>query len=64
MSETPQYHYVMMPVPIPQKSEPEQDENDNSGSKQAVSLLGSFFWAVVLMLLFWFITGGYDTFQQ
>jgi len=64
MNKTPQYHYVMMPVPIPQKSEPEQDENDNPASNQAASLLGSFFWAIVLLLLFWFITGGYDAFQQ
>lgn len=62
MNKTPQYNYVMMPVPIPQKSEPEQDESDNPASNQAVSILGSFFWAVVLLLLFWFITGGYDTF--
>lgn len=62
MNKTFQYHYVMMPIPIPQKSETEQDENDNPTSNQAVSLLGSFFWAIVLLLLFWFITGGYDTF--
>ncbi|MCI0695291.1 hypothetical protein L0337_25195 [candidate division KSB1 bacterium] len=62
MNKTPQYHDVMMPAPIPQKSEPEQDEIDNPAPNQATSLFGSFLWAIVLLLLFWFITGGYDTF--
>ena len=63
MSETPQYHYVMMPVPIPRRPGPEQDENDHATSNQAASLFGSFFWAIVLLLLFWFITGGYNVLQ-
>jgi hypothetical protein len=62
MSETSQYHYVMVPLPMPQKSEPEQDKDVNERSNPKASLVGSFFWAVVLLLLFWFITGGYDTF--
>jgi hypothetical protein len=64
MSETPQYHYVMVPVPMPSKAEPEQDENASPKSGQAASLVGSFFWAIVLVLLFWFITGGYNALPQ
>ncbi len=63
MSEISQYHYVMVPVPMPQKSEPEQDEEASVRSNPRASLVGSFFWAVVLLLLFWFITGGYNTFK-
>jgi hypothetical protein len=64
MSESPQYHYVMVPVPIPKQAESEQDENAGPKSGQTISLLGSFFWAIVLVLLFWFITGGYDALPQ
>ncbi len=64
MSETPQYHYVMVPVPMPQKSEPEQEKDASASSNPRASLVGSFFWAVILLLLFWFITGGYDAFKQ
>jgi hypothetical protein len=64
MSEIRQYHYVMVPVPMPQKSESEQGENVDLKSSQTASMVGTFFWAIVLLLLFWFITGGYNALPQ
>ncbi len=64
MNNTSQIQYIMVPVPMPQKAEPEQDQDANPKSSQTTSLVGSFFWAIILLLLFWFITGGYNAFQR
>ncbi len=51
----PQFNYVTMMVPLPTTS-----ENKNDNPKPEVSIVGAFFWAVILLLAFWFITGGYE----
>lgn len=57
MKKSSQIQYVMVPVPIQLQSDPDQDQEDNA--KSNFSVFGAFFWAIVLMLAFWFITGGY-----
>jgi hypothetical protein len=49
---------MMVPVPLPTTSENKEDK-----PKPEVSVVGAFFWAVMLLLAFWFITGGYKVLQ-
>ncbi len=56
----PQFNYVTMMVPVPV---PTNTENKEDGPKPEVSVVGAFFWAVILLLAFWFITGGYKALQ-
>jgi hypothetical protein len=60
MKETSKIHYVMMPVPVPIPQESEKDQEDKS--KPDVSVFGAFFWAIVLLLVLWYVTGGYNAF--
>jgi hypothetical protein len=56
----PQFNYVTMMVPVPL---PTNSENKEDKTKPEVSVVGAFFWAVMLLLAFWFITGGYKALQ-
>jgi hypothetical protein len=56
----PQFNYVTMMVPVPL---PTTSENKDEKTKSEVSVVGAFFWAVMLLLAFWFITGGYKALQ-
>jgi len=50
----------MVPVVIPTPPQPEIKEEKESA---APSVLAGFLWAVILLLAFWFITGGYEKLQ-
>jgi hypothetical protein len=54
-NQPPQFNYItmMVPVPVPNPS-------DNKDEKKSeVSVIGGFFWAIIILLSVWFITGGY-----
>lgn len=51
--------YQMVPVPMAQLPKPPDKPKENSAWGFASALL----WAVMLLLAFWFITGGYQNLQ-
>jgi hypothetical protein len=55
----PQFNYVtmMVPVPVPTTTE------DKERTKPDVSVVGGFFWAIIILLAIWFITSGYNVLQ-
>jgi hypothetical protein len=50
----------MVPVPIQIQQDSDKDEEKE---KSKFSVFGAFFWAIVLISAFWFITGGYKALQ-
>jgi hypothetical protein len=58
-SQPPQFNYVTMMVPVPVPTTSEDKKNDKSD----ISVIGGFFWAIIILLSLWFITGGYNFLQ-
>ncbi|GEM_PF-6938098 len=56
----PQFNYVPMIVPVPM---PAISENKREDRNSDISVIGAFFWAIIILLSFWFITGGYNILQ-
>jgi hypothetical protein len=61
MKETKQIQYVMTPVPLLVQQESDKEKEDKS--KSETSVFGAFFWAIVLLFVLWYITGGYNSLQ-
>ncbi|MCG3118308.1 MAG: hypothetical protein ALAOOOJD_00481 [bacterium] len=59
--QQPPFNYVTMMVPVPLP--PMTDNRAEEKSKSDMTVFGAFFWAVVILLAVWFITGGYNLFQ-
>jgi hypothetical protein len=55
----PQFNYVTMMVPVPMPTAAEEHEK----KQRDVSVVGAFFWAIIILLAIWFITSGYSVLQ-
>lgn len=53
------FGYIVTPLPPPKSPELKQEETPSN-----FSVVGAFFWAILLLLAFWFVTGGYETINQ
>jgi hypothetical protein len=57
-TQQPQFNYVPMMVPVPVTNPENRDDK-----KSDLSVFGAFFWAIIIILSIWFITGGYNALQ-
>ena len=68
--EAPQQNQIVLtPAQLPSNvfmvpmspAQPPRPAPELKQETETFSVLGAFFWAVILLLAFWFITGGYET---
>jgi len=63
MNESPQQTYTTIMVPVVIPTPPTQNQSEEKSEPSDRIVIGALLWAVILLLAFWFITGGYKLLQ-